>query len=208
MIEEKKNNDFYWWGYLKRELVKWDQIKVPKDYIEDWRKTAAFSIDNNAIGYAKRKLDANLRAQILGESKGDGFERKITSLNNQFNEGAPLPSNADMQIEEDNLKGTKHLMVDIPFKGDKNKIQRFKNYIEEIENNVIINDTSWNMMTGSQIRKEKEEFEVLYKLELALRNQKEQSGKYSSEVFASKKYREEITDEKKQSLIEQLENEK
>lgn len=132
---------------------------------------------------------------------------KISSLKAHFNEGAPLPSAVEITKQEDNLKGTKHLLVDIPFKDDKNKVQRLKNFIEEIENNVIINDTSCNMMTGSQLRKEKQQFEQLYKLELALRSQKEQSGKYSHGVVSSKMYRDEITEDKKQSLIEQLEKE-
>ena len=208
MIEEKKNNDFYWSGYPTKIEINYDIIKVPKDYVEDWRKKATIVQGNDAISFAKRKLDANLRAQILGEGGADPTQPKISSLKAHFNEGAPLPSGTEIPKLEDNLKGTKHLLVDIPFKNDKNKVQRLKNYIEEIENNVIINDTSWNMMTGSQIRKEKQEFEELYKLELALRSQKEQLGKYSSEVVSSKMYREEISEEKKQSLIEQLENEK
>lgn len=63
-------------------------------------------------------------------------------------------------------------------------------------------------MTGSQIRKEKETFEQLYQLELALRKEKEGNSKYASEVVTSKKYRDEITDDKKEELIKQMEDEK
>jgi hypothetical protein len=105
---------------------------------------------------------------------------------------------AEKMVEStrDNLQGTKHLLIDIPFKDDAKKVQRFKNYIEQIENNMIIIDTSSNMMTGSQLRKEKEEFARLYQLEVALRKEKESSGSYLSGVVTSKKYREEITEQK------------
>lgn len=193
---------------LVRDVVEYDIIKIPKDYDFNWRKHANDSTDgNNAIAFKKRKLDANLRAEILGESS-KANPQKAVDINNNFNEGPGLRSDFFKEESDDHLKGTKHLLVDIPFKADKNKVQRFKNFIDEIEQNIIVTDTSWNMMTGSQLRKEKQEFEQLYKLEVALRGQRDKSDKYAQEVVSSKKYREEITDEKKQELIEQIEQEK
>lgn len=73
----------------------------------------------------------------------------------------------------------------------------------------MILDSSSNMMTGSQLRKEKQEFEQLYQLELALRkNKKETSSKYAEGVVSSKLLREEISEEEKQRLLNELEKDK
>ena len=73
---------------------------------------------------------------------------------------------------------------------------------------MVIIDASSNMMTGSQLRKEKEEFIKLYQLELAMRKEKESLGNYASGVVMSKNYREEISEEKKKALLEEIEKEK
>jgi hypothetical protein len=224
--EEK--NDFYSSGWLVKPIVQETEIMIPTDYDWAWRKVQE-GMSNEAVQIRRRKLDANLRAMILGEGEHEEFEEPEESnigleqankaLDNQFDEGTGLLDNKQMK-EEENLQGTKHLLVDIPFKNgmfcsnsfdyfvDKDKIQRFKNYINELENHVIIMDSSSNMMKGSQIRKEKEEFQRLYQLELALRKEKEFSGKYSSGVVMSKNYKEELSKEKQLELISQLEKER
>ena len=207
--KREERNDFYSSGFIKDDSIQFTKITVPKDYNPDWRRTQNTADGaNSALSIRKRKLDANLRAEILGEGSAVGQNKFKDALTSKFDEGGTLIEDMMVEKVEDNLKGTKHLLVDIPFKNDKDKIQRFKNYIEEIENQVVIMDTSSNMMKGSEIRKEKEEFAKLYQLELALRKEKQSSGKYASEVVSSKKYREEISEDKQLELIQQLEKEK
>ena len=55
-------------------------------------------------------------------------------------------------------------MIDVPFKLDERKFLRFKAYMLEKEGQLVPFDVPNNMMTGSQLRQEKEEFEKLIKL--------------------------------------------
>jgi hypothetical protein len=173
--------------------VKETAIIVPKEYDPFWKVKQTDRDVGSAISIVQRKLDANKRAEILGETT---FKAEKHKLESKFSTGEATLAEKMVESTRDNLSGTKHLLVDIPFKSDAKKVQRFKNYIEQIENNMIIIDTSSNMMTGSQLRKEKEEFIQLYQLEVVLRKGKESIGGYSSGVVTSKMYREEITDEK------------
>ncbi|CAI2360364.1 unnamed protein product [Moneuplotes crassus] len=202
--EEK--NDFYSHGFLQTEKIEESKILVPKDYDPQWRRNQNMAnpyAGKHSFSSRGRKLDANKRAELLGEGPAVPTNKDVPTYD-------PNPSNLDskfsssgmdllpehMMKKEDNLKGTKHLLVDIPFKDDKNKVQRFKNYVEEIENQMVIFDSSSNMMTGSQLRKEKEEFASLYQLELGLRKEKESSGKYASGVVSK-----EIEKEKKARTV-------
>ena len=145
----KKNNDFYSSGFVHIQKLDIPKIKVDKNY-----QPTFCSIDHNlnqappAVKIIKNRLDANKRGEIL-QGNNDHVDAKFT-------EGQTMPADQGFEQkqeqEEDVLKGTKHLLIEIPFKTDKNKIQRFKNYIQELETNVIITDTSSNMMTGSQLK--------------------------------------------------------
>ena len=49
----------------------------------------------------------------------------------------------------------------LPFKEDKDKVLRFQAHYMEDQGQIIVFDIPNNMMTGSQMRKEREEFNAL-----------------------------------------------
>ena len=56
-------------------------------------------------------------------------------------------------------------MIEIPFRlSDPNKMLRFQSYVLEKECQLVYFHVPNNMMTGSQIRLENQEFEKLFKL--------------------------------------------
>ena len=139
--EEK--NDFYSNGFLPKDFIEETKIKVPHDFDPNWRKRQGGvqlqGIDST-ITLNKRKLDANKRAMILGEEIPEAALRQVqqkdipsskndnqkANLQSRFSVGGELLPDKMGNKEEDNLQGTKHLLVDIPFKKDKEKVQRFK----------------------------------------------------------------------------------
>jgi hypothetical protein len=63
------------------------------------------------------------------------------------------------------LPSDKHLnfAIEIPFRySDPNKYTRFQAYVLERESQLVYFDVPNNMMTGSQLKRESQEFDTLY----------------------------------------------
>ena len=81
--EEK--NDLYAAGFNVSLEMDFRDVEVPKDYDPFWRKMQTNSHETNqAVALRRRKLNANMRAQILGEQKSG------SKLESNFDEGVTM----------------------------------------------------------------------------------------------------------------------
>ncbi|TNV81789.1 hypothetical protein FGO68_gene12465 [Halteria grandinella] len=125
----------------------------------------------------RSNLDANQRAQIIGETSQQSQKSQPSSSN-----FAPAA--------QPNQVSLKYLTfhIDIPFRySDPGKFLRFQAYILEKEGQLVYFDVPNNMMTGSQMRVENQEFEKLHKLHKLAGEQgyTTQGDTYQKGVFTS-----------------------
>eukprot|EP00347_Sterkiella_histriomuscorum_P003294 403364837 len=243
-VENQKPNQFIIGGTLQVKKIGAKPVQVPAGYNpfkdQDNQSTTETSnqqskkrnlIDEIIIDHSKKfiskqsnNLDANKRAEILGETEG------IQQTNAQiYNNRFQASTQDQQQIQHQALKQQQsnnqpqqpyyeclNFLIDIPFKTtDPKRYLRFKAYCLDIDGQLVTFDVPNNMMTGSQLKIERQEFDKLIKLNKMMKQQKQEAlesgridrdqAKYQAGVYTS-----EMKNRSQQDItkrIEQLEKE-
>eukprot|EP00347_Sterkiella_histriomuscorum_P000370 403376125 len=243
-VENQKPNQFIIGGTLQVKKIGAKPVQVPAGYnpfkdldsqttteIANQQSKKRNLIDEIIIDHSKKfiskqsnNLDANKRAEILGETEG------IQQTNAQiYNNRFQASTQDQQQIQHQALKQQQssnlpqqpyyeclNFLIDIPFKTtDSKRYLRFKAYCLDIDGQLVTFDVPNNMMTGSQLKLERQEFDKLIKLNKMMKQQKQEAlesgridkdqAKYQAGVYTS-----EMKNRSQQDItkrIEQLEKE-